>query len=97
MDEDTFSRELALLAGVYPAVRLGAPCRFLDTLDGMRRYREAVTDTAGPLQHDGIRRRHARSARSPRGTTWRAGSTRAGSRDFVAEHRLDLDEVVQVG
>ena len=47
LDETAFSRELAPLAGGYPAVVLGAPWWFLDTPDGLRRFREAVTDTAG--------------------------------------------------
>ena len=47
LDEHTFSRELAPLAGGYPALYLGAPWWFLDTPDGLRRFREAVTDTAG--------------------------------------------------
>ena len=47
LDETTFSRELAPLAGVYPAVKLGPPWWFLDSPDGMRRFREATTETAG--------------------------------------------------
>ena len=47
LDETAFSRELAPLAGGYPAVYIGAPWWFLDTPDGLRRFREAVTDTAG--------------------------------------------------
>jgi len=47
LDEHTFSRELAPLAGGYPALFLGAPWWFLDSPDGLRRYREAVTETAG--------------------------------------------------
>lgn len=47
VDETTFSRELGPLAGVYPSLRLGAPWWFLDSPDGMRRFREAVTETAG--------------------------------------------------
>jgi glucuronate isomerase len=47
LDEYTFSRELAPLAGGYPALFLGAPWWFLDTPDAMRRFREAVTDAAG--------------------------------------------------
>jgi glucuronate isomerase len=47
LDETAYSRELAPLAGGYPAVFLGAPWWFLDTPDGLRRFREAVTDTAG--------------------------------------------------
>lgn len=47
VDEDIFSREIAPLAGFYPSVYVGAPWWFLDTPDAMRRFREAVTDTAG--------------------------------------------------
>lgn len=47
LDEATFSRELAPLAGHYPAVRLGAPWWFFDSIDGMVRYFENVMETAG--------------------------------------------------
>jgi glucuronate isomerase len=47
LDETTFGRELAPLAGGYPSVFLGAPWWFLDSPDGLRRFREAATDTAG--------------------------------------------------
>jgi glucuronate isomerase len=47
LDEATLSRELAPLAGVYPALRLGPPWWFFDSPDGMRRFRELTTETAG--------------------------------------------------
>jgi glucuronate isomerase len=47
LDEYTFTRELAPLAGGYPAMYLGAPWWFLDSPEGLRRFREAVTETAG--------------------------------------------------
>ncbi len=47
LDEQAFSRELAPLAGGYAALYLGAPWWFLDSPDGLRRFREAVTETAG--------------------------------------------------
>lgn len=47
LDEAAYSRELAPLAGHYPALRLGPPWWFLDSLNGMRRYFEAVVETAG--------------------------------------------------
>ncbi|MEU8820688.1 glucuronate isomerase [Actinoplanes sp. NPDC048796] len=47
LDEQAFSRELAPLAGGYPALFLGAPWWFLDTPGAMLRFREAVTDSAG--------------------------------------------------
>lgn len=47
LDEATYSRELAPLAGHYPAVKLGPPWWFLDSLNGMRRYFDQVMETAG--------------------------------------------------
>ncbi len=95
VDEDTFSRELAPLAGVYPAVRLGAPWWFLDSPDGMRRFREAVTETAGFANTTGfvddtraflsIPARHDLARRVDAGYLAR----------LVAEHRLDLAEAVE--
>ena len=47
LDESTYSRELAPLAGHYPGFRLGPPWWFHDSLEGMRRFRERTTETAG--------------------------------------------------
>ncbi len=47
LDESTYSRELAPLAGHYPALRLGPPWWFHDSIEGMTRYRQQVTETAG--------------------------------------------------
>ncbi|MFQ5596401.1 MAG: glucuronate isomerase [Anaerolineae bacterium] len=47
LDETTYARELAPLAGHYPAVRLGPPWWFHDSLNGMQRYLERVVETAG--------------------------------------------------
>ena len=47
LDESAYSRELAPLAGHYPAMRLGPPWWFFDSIEGMARYREAVHETAG--------------------------------------------------
>ena len=47
LDESTYSRELAPLAGHYPALRLGPPWWFFDSLNGMERFRELVVETAG--------------------------------------------------
>lgn len=47
LDETAYSRELAPLAGFYPALRLGAPWWFFDSVLGMERYLDAVTETAG--------------------------------------------------
>jgi glucuronate isomerase len=47
LDESTFSRELAPLAGHYPCLRLGPPWWFHDSPEGMMRFRETATETAG--------------------------------------------------
>jgi glucuronate isomerase len=96
IDETVFSRELAPLAGVYPAMKLGAPWWFLDSPDGMRRYRELVTETAGFYNTTGfvddtraffsIPARHDLARRIDAGYLGR----------LVAEHRLELDEAVEV-
>lgn len=47
LDETTYSRELAPLAGHYPALRLGPPWWFFDSVLGVRRFLDAVVETAG--------------------------------------------------
>ncbi|MEM1235958.1 MAG: glucuronate isomerase [Pseudomonadota bacterium] len=47
LDETTWGRELAPLAGVYPALKLGPAWWFFDSADGMMRFREMTTETAG--------------------------------------------------
>jgi glucuronate isomerase len=47
LDESTLSRELAPLAGHYPAIKLGPPWWFYDSVNGIRRYFDRVIETAG--------------------------------------------------
>jgi len=47
LDGSTYARELAPLAGHYPAIKLGPPWWFHDSLNGMKRYFEQVIETAG--------------------------------------------------
>ena len=47
LDETTYSRELAPLAGHYPVLTLGPAWWFFDSVEGMRRYKEQVIETAG--------------------------------------------------
>jgi glucuronate isomerase len=96
LDESVFSRELAPLAGFYPSVYVGAPWWFLDAPDAVRRFRSAVTETAGFSRTSGfiddtrafcsIPARHDMSRRLDSG--YLAG--------LVAEHRLDEDEALEV-
>ncbi|WP_202949936.1 glucuronate isomerase [Blastomonas sp. AAP53] len=47
LDETVYARELAPLAGHYPALKLGPAWWFHDSPEGMRRFRNAMTETAG--------------------------------------------------
>lgn len=47
LDETVYSRELAPLAGHYPALKLGPPWWFHDSLNGMQRFRNLAMETAG--------------------------------------------------
>lgn len=47
LDESTYSRELAPLAGAYPSIKLGPPWWFLDSWNGIKRYFNTVMETAG--------------------------------------------------
>jgi glucuronate isomerase len=47
LDDATYARELAPLAGHYPALRLGPPWWFHDSVEGMMRFRQQTTETAG--------------------------------------------------
>jgi glucuronate isomerase len=47
LDETSYSRELAPLAGHYPSMKLGPAWWFHDSIEGMTRYRRMVSETAG--------------------------------------------------
>jgi glucuronate isomerase len=47
LDESTYSRELAPLAGHYPALKIGSPWWFHDSINGMMRFKEQIIETAG--------------------------------------------------
>jgi glucuronate isomerase len=54
LDENVWNRELAPLAGFYPAVRIGAPWWFFDAPDSAMRFREKVTEIAGFYRGSGF-------------------------------------------
>ncbi len=54
VDETAFSRDIAPLAGFYPSVYAGAPWWFLDAPAAVRRFRAAVTETAGFYKTSGF-------------------------------------------
>ena len=95
VDETVYSRELAPIAGAYPSVRLGAPWWFLDSPEGMRRFREAATETAGFYNTSGfVDDTRAYASIPARHDLFRRVDAGYLSR-LVLEHRLGLDEAVE--
>lgn len=96
VDETVFSRELAPLAGFYPAVYIGAPWWFLDAPYAIRRFREAVVETAGFSRSSGfiddtrafcsIPARHDAARRVEAGVLAR----------LVAERRISIDQASEI-
>jgi glucuronate isomerase len=96
LDESTYSRELAPLAGHYPCLRLGPSWWFHDSPEGMIRFREQVTETAGFYNTVGfnddtraflsIPARHDMARRMDCGYLAK----------LVSNHRLDEDEAVEL-
>jgi glucuronate isomerase len=95
VDETTYSRELAPIAGTYPSVRLGAPWWFLDSPEGMRRFREAATETAGFYNTSGfVDDTRAFASIPARHDLFRRVDAGFLAR-LVLEHRLSLDEAIE--
>lgn len=96
LDEATFSRELAPLAGHYPALKLGPPWWFHDSPEGMMRFRELATETAGFYNTVGFNddTRAFLSIPSRHDVARRIDCAFLGR--LVAEHRLDEDEAFEV-
>ena len=92
LDETTFSRELAPLAGHYPSLLLGPPWWFLDSYEAMLRYRRTVTDTAGFANTAGFNddTRALFSIPARHDVARRVDS--AYLAELVSTHRLDLDD-----
>jgi len=96
LDEATYSRELAPLAGHYSALRLGPPWWFHDSPEGMHRFREQTTETAGFYNTVGF----VDDTRAFLSIPARHDVARRMDCAFlarlVAEHRLDEDEAYEV-
>lgn len=92
LDETTYSRELAPLAGHYPALKLGPPWWFFDSLNGMARYFDQVIETAGLYNTAGFNDDTRAFCSIPaRHDVWRRASANwlAG---LVARHIIDMDD-----
>jgi glucuronate isomerase len=96
LDESSYSRELAPLAGHYPALRLGPAWWFHDSPEGMLRFREYTTETAGFYNTVGFNddTRAFLSIPARHDLARRIDCTYLAR--LVAEHRLDEDAAAQV-
>ncbi|WP_116091355.1 glucuronate isomerase [Sphingomonas crusticola] len=96
LDEDTYSRELAPLAGHYPVLRLGPPWWFHDSPEGMRRFRERATETGGFYNTVGFNDDTRAFLSIPARHDVARRMDCAFLARLVAEHRLEEDEAHQV-
>lgn len=92
LDETSYSRELAPLAGHYPAMKLGPAWWFHDSPEGMRRFREMTTETAGFYNMVGFNDDTRAFLSIPARHDVARRVDCAFLARFVAEHRLELDE-----
>ena len=92
LDEDTYSRELAPLAGHYPVLRLGPAWWFHDSPEGMRRFRELATETAGFYNTVGFNDDTRAFLSIPARHDVARRTDCAFLARLVAEHRLEEDE-----
>lgn len=96
IDETNFSRELAPLAGHYPAMRLGPAWWFLDSREAMMRYRRTVTETAGIYNTTGFAddTRAFPSIPARHDLARRIDCTYLA--ELVAEHVIEMDEAEEM-
>ncbi len=95
LDETTFTRELAPLAGGYPAVYLGAPWWFLDSPEGLRRFRETATESAGYYNTAGFVDDTRAFCSIPARHDVARRVDAAHLANLVVQHRLSLDEAAE--
>ncbi len=96
LDESTYSRELAPLAGHYPCLRLGPPWWFHDSPEGMMRFREQATETAGFYNTVGFNDDTRAFLSIPARHDVARRTDCAYLARLVAEHRIDEEEAFDV-
>jgi len=96
LDESTYSRELAPLAGHYPCLRLGPSWWFHDSPEGMMRFREQVTETAGFYNTVGFNDDTRAFLSIPARHDVARRIDCAFLARLVAEHRLEEDEAFEL-
>ncbi len=96
LDETAYSRELAPLAGHYPCLKLGPPWWFHDSPEGMMRFREQATESAGFCNTAGFNDDTRAFLSIPARHDLARRIDCAFLARLVAEHRLDKDEAFLV-
>lgn len=96
LDETTYSRELAPLAGHYPALKLGPAWWFHDSPEGMRRFRQCTTETAGFYNSVGFNDDTRAFTSIPARHDVARRMDCSFLAEFVADHRLTLDEAHEI-
>ncbi len=96
LDETAYSRELAPLAGHYPCLKLGPPWWFHDSVEGMTRFREQATETAGFYNTVGFNDDTRAFLSIPARHDVARRVDCAFFARLVAEHRLDEDEAAEL-
>lgn len=96
LDESTYSRELAPLAGHYPCLLLGPPWWFHDSPEGMMRFRQRITATAGFYNTAGFNDDTRAFLSIPGRHDVARRMDCAFLAKLVAEHRLRQEEAVEV-
>ncbi|WP_353861901.1 glucuronate isomerase [Azospirillum formosense] len=96
LDETSYARELAPLAGHYPALRVGPAWWFHDSPEGMRRYREMITETAGFYNTVGFNDDTRAFCSIPARHDVARRVDCAFLARLVAEHRLEEDEAAEL-
>lgn len=96
IDESVYSREVAPLAGYYPAAYVGAPWWFIDEIDAMNRFRSATTGTTGFSRYSGF----IDDTRAYRSIPARHNTSRRVEANYlarlVAEHRITESRAAEI-
>ena len=96
LDESAYSREIAPLAGHYPALKIGPAWWFFDSPEGMRYFRERTTETAGFYNTVGFNDDTRAFPSIPARHDVSRRVDCAFLAKWVAEHRLDEDEAAEL-
>jgi glucuronate isomerase len=96
LDETSYARELAPLAGHYPALKLGPAWWFHDSPEGMRRFREQTTETAGFYNTVGFNDDTRAFLSIPARHDVARRVDCAFLARLVSEHRMEEDEAAEV-